>query len=178
MLTFFWKRRLLYGLGSGFFVLSILLGLAAFSLPLAKSRTNYSPRPRELPSAENSNSKGTELSAKEFRFVWGKSFRRPLVDPPAAKPDPKPAPVSPEIRFEGELTATLVATRPHDSRGWIQFGQNAARMVRPGDVLNDIQGNPKIVSISDRFMQIELQGREIAIEIAEIVPVFQEVEGK
>jgi hypothetical protein len=177
MLPFHWQRRLLQATGTALIVSSVGIGLAALFLPLARNGPREKSAPIELTSTEDSTASDQRLSADDFQYVWGKKFRRPLVDPEVepTEPEQEPDPTPPPVRFDGQLIATLVANESIDSRGWLKFERQAVQMVRPGEVLEDIPGSPEVISIGNRTMKVNLQGRELSIDAESNESVFQVV---
>lgn len=111
-------------------------------------------------------STGSELGEDDFKFVWNKRLRMPLVEQ-AAVSEAKPTPVrqAPPRFVEFTLISTFIEEDQGKRRALIQLPGNSRRLVAVGQVLEDIEGTPEVDSIQDRQVTLRIGDQRVTREI-------------
>lgn len=110
-----------------------------------------------------------QITEGDFRYVWTKPLRRPLVDPVAEEPkqeeSPKPPPPVPSIRLDAQLIATLVDPDPAFAAAWFSY-RNQTQKLGLNESIQGHPGEPRLIEIQDGQVTVELQGQPHSLELA------------
>lgn len=163
-------KKLLWTVSFAFAWISALAILSVVvESPEASQHTSVNQEPDKVTFTELPISKSTDmdLDADDFKFVWTKRLRLPLVDAaPVAEAKTSPLRQLPPPRLiEFTLISTFVEDDQGKRRAVIQFPGNSRRLVAVGQALDDIEGSPVVDAIQDRLVTLRIGEQRVTKEI-------------
>lgn len=163
-------RILLQAAGIAFIVLALVVAGAALNTPaeIADPSKTDLVMPLSIDPQSDSQQEPKKLTARDFKYVAGKKLRYSLKDSvPVAKPKPKPQPIvsKPTARFNAKLVGTLIDSEAQQSRAWLLIDDKQTILVRVGESLTTYPGNPKIISIDNDTVTIDVQNNSMVLKI-------------
>ncbi len=165
-------RRLLW-LASGILCLGAVAGLAASQwIEIGPDEIQGPRSPLAIARPRPTSISAPILAEQDFQYVWGKPLRRQLSEPipvaPTFEPIPQAVTVVPKIPLDAKLIATLVDADPIYATAWIVC-KNKTQKVVVGDTLQNHLGDPRVIAIEDRHVEIEISGNSHTLTLAENV---------